>query len=249
MTTSKLGRIIIKTLVSLSFSTTKNYEENLQTLLHLINIAQDDSFIVAPEVALSGFDYENLESALAFASVASEALLGASQNKTIVVTMLERVGGEIFNVVKVFSKGILLHQRAKARLFRLGDEHKFMSEGSDEAIKIIELDGVKIAILICFELRFKELWQKIEGADVIALPAWWGVLRAEHFRILSEALAITNQCYVVASDSTNAECSGLSGIISPQGKAQRNGNKPCLEVQYDKKEIALMRRYLDVGIK
>ena len=124
-----------------------------------------------------------------------------------------------------------------------------MSEGDDEAIKIIEVDGIKIAIFICFELRFKELWQKSEGADVIAVPSYWGVLRTEHFKSLTQALAIMNQCYVVASDSEDEECTKMSGIITPQGEVHRNGNKPCLEVAYSKKEISLMRRYMEVGIK
>ena len=163
--------------------------------------------------------------------------------------MLEKQGSEIFNFLKVFHKGELVHKRAKAKLFRLGDEHKFMSEGSSDAIEIVELDGVKVGVLVCFELRFKALWSKLEGADIIALPSWWGVLRSEHFSVLTQALALMNQCYVVASDSANAECSGLSGIITPQGETQRNGNKPCLELPYEKKQITLMRRYLDVGIK
>jgi len=163
--------------------------------------------------------------------------------------MLERHDGAVYNFVKVFHKGRLLHERAKARLFRFGDEHKYMREGSDTMIAMVEIDGQKLALLICFELRFKDLWQRVEGADIIAVLSWWGVLRSEHFRVLTEALAVMNQCYVVASDSANEECTKLSGIITPQGKVQRNGNKPCLELKYEKKEIALMRRYMDVGIK
>jgi len=163
--------------------------------------------------------------------------------------MLEEHEGSVVNMAKVFHKGALVHQRPKARLFKLGDEHKFMQEGSDEAIEVFEIEGVKVALLVCFELRFKELWQRVEGADVIAVPAWWGVLRKRHFALLSESLALMNQCYVIASDSANEECTGLSGIITPQANVRRNGNTPCLEVAYDKKEIALMRRYLDVGIR
>lgn len=236
-------------MVSLSFITTSDYEKNLQTLLALIEKTDDDSFIVAPEVCLSGFDYENLELALAFAQQATQKLKEATKNKTLILTMLERHEGEVYNIAKVFHKGEVVHQRAKARLFRLGDEHKYMSEGEDDDVKIIELDGVKIALLICFELRFKELWQKVEGADVIAVPSWWGVLRSKHFKTLTQALAIINQCYVVASDSANEECTKMSGVITPQGEVQRNGNTPCLELPYSKKEIALMRRYMDVGIR
>jgi predicted amidohydrolase len=123
-----------------------------------------------------------------------------------------------------------------------------MQEGSVEDFKIVAVDGIKIAVFICFELRFKELWCKSEGADVIAVPSWWGVLRREHFKIFTQALALTNQCYVVASDSKNEECTAQSGIINPQGEAQRNGNKPCLTQEYSKKEISLMRRYMDIGI-
>jgi hypothetical protein len=65
---------------------------------------------------------------------------------------------------------------------------------------------------------------------------------------LTKSLAIINQCYVVAADALNDECSKMSGIITPMGEEKRNGNKPCLEVPYNAKEIAKMRRYMDVGI-
>jgi predicted amidohydrolase len=124
-----------------------------------------------------------------------------------------------------------------------------MSEGSDEAIKIVEVAGVKIAIFICFELRFKKLWQMSEGADVIAVPSYWGVLRTEHFKAFTQTLAIMNQCYVVASDSLNEDCTKMSGIITPQGDVQRNNQMSSLELAYDKREITLMRRYMDIGIE
>jgi len=235
-------------LCSLLFKTGANYRNNLQTLLALINKTDENSLIVAPEVCLTAYDYDNFETVLEFALTAIEKIKKASQNKIIILTIIEKRDGEVFNFAKVFHNGEVVYERAKARLFRFGDEHKYMSEGSDEAIKIIEVDGIKIAIFICFELRFKELWQKSEGADVIAVPSYWGVLRTEHFKSLTQALAIINQCYVVASDSQDEECTKMSGIITPQGEVQRNGNKPCLELPYSKKEITLMRRYMDVGI-
>ena len=235
-------------LCSLLFKTTPNYEENLQTLLALIKQTNTNTLIVAPEVCLSGYDYENFEAVLDFASHAIEEIKKVSHGKIIILTIIERRGGEIYNFAKVFHNGKVVYERAKARLFRFGDEHKYMSEGSDEDIKIVEVDGIKIAIFICFEMRFKELWQKSEGADVIATPSYWGVLRTEHFKAITQTLAIINQCFVVASDSQNDDCTKMSGIINPQGEVQRNGNKPCLEIPYNKKEIELMRRYMDVGI-
>jgi predicted amidohydrolase len=246
MTTSKDFRE--HTLCSLLFETTPDYEKNLQTLLAFINEADAKSLIVAPEVCLTSYDYENMDAMLRFAPHATQMIAKASRNKIVILTMLEERDGKVYNFAKVFHNGEVVYERAKAKLFRFGDEHKYMQEGRVDDFEIIEVDGIKIAVFICFELRFKELWCKSEGADVIAVPSWWGVIRSEHFRILTQSLALMNQCYVVASDSKNSECTGLSGIIDPQGKERRNGNTPCLTQAYSKKEIRLMRRYMDVGI-
>ncbi len=236
------------TLCSLLFETTPNYSTNLQTLLQLIEQTNTNTIVLAHEVCLTGFDYENLEKATAFSVYATEELLSASADKTIVLTMLEKREDDIFNIAKVFHNGELVHERAKTRLFRLGSEEKYMSEGSDDEFEIFEIDGIKIALFICFELRFKELWIKAEGANVILVPAWWGKPRTEHFKTLTQALAIMNQSYLVCADALNAECSSMSAIITPQGEVTLNGNKACLEQVYNKKSITLMRRYIDIGI-
>lgn len=239
---------IIKNLCSLTFITTKSYEKNLQTLLTLVKNSPKESIVLAPEVCITGFDYDNLESACEFASIAKKQIKQESQDKIIVVTMIEKLDKGIFNIAYVFKDGEIIHRQAKTKLFKIGDEHKYMEEGSEEDIQIFEIDGIKIAILICFELRFKNLWQKLEGSDIILVPSWWGVLRSENFKTLTEALAVMNQCYVVASDSSNDECTAQSGVITPFGDVKRNGNKHCLNVKYSQKEIKKMRKYLDVGI-
>ncbi len=236
-------------LYSLSFKTTENYDNNLNTLLNLIKEAEENSIIVAPEVCLSGFDYANIDAACKFALIATENIKKASYNKIIILTMLEKRDDKIYNFAKLFYNGEILHEQAKTKLFQLGDEHKFMYAGDEKNIKIIEVAGLKIAILICFELRFKELWQKLEGADIIAVPSWWGKLRRENFKTLTQALAIMNQCYVIASDSANEECTAEAGIITPFGDEQRNCDMDAIKVSYSSKEIMKMRRYLDTGIK
>ena len=235
-------------LCSLAFETTQNYEENLQTLLKLINEAPDNSLMVAPEVSLTGFDYENFDKVIAFAPYAVDAIKKRSKNKIIVLTMIEKRDEKVYNMAKIFHNGELVYERGKCRLFRFGGEENYFFEDGDEKVEIVEVDGLKLGVLICFELRFKVLWQQLEGADIIVIPSWWGVLRTEHFKVLTQSLAIMNQCYVVASDSANDECTKQSGIITPFGVDERNENKACLQVIYDKKEVQTMRRYLDVGI-
>ena len=235
-------------LCSLLFKTTANTNTNLLTFLKLIEETSHKSIIVAPEVCLTGFDYDNFEAAADFFTHAMREIKKVSLGKIIIFTIIEKRDALFYNFVKVIHNGEVVYERAKAKLFLFGGEHEHFQEGESRHVEIIEIDGIKIGILICFELRFKELWQRLEGADVIAVPAWWGVLRKEHFKVLTQALAIMNQCYVIASDSLNEECTQLSALINPQGKVLYNGNTPCLEVQYNKKEIALMRRYMDVGI-
>jgi len=239
---------MISNLYSLSFKTTTNYNTNLQTVLKLIQQTDDNSIIVAPEVCLTGYDYDNFEDMCNFADTATKAIKEVSKNKVVILTMIEKRGDKTYNIAKVFYNTQVVYEQAKVFLFKFGQEHQYMQSGDIEDIVIVDVAGVKIGILICFELRFKELWQKSHGADVICVPSYWGALRKEHFRAFTQTLAIMNQCYVVASDSKNEECTEESGIITPFGVEQRNGNKPCLEIPYDTKEIKKMRKYMDVGI-
>jgi len=233
---------------ALLFKTSSNYESNLQTLISLIDNTPKQSLIVAPEVCLTGFDYDNFTEATNFSSVVLEELKKISYEKIIVLTLIEKRDNNVFNMLKVIHNADVVHQRPKAKLFKFGGEHKYFKEGNEEDIFVFEVDGIKIAALICFELRFKDLWKRCEGADVIVTPSWWGVARTEHFKSFIKTLAIMNQCYVVASDSLNEECSKMSAIIDPQGHIIFNDTKATVSLAYDEKEIRLMRRYIDVGI-
>ncbi len=236
-------------LCTLQFESTDNYEENLKTLTDLIEKTPENSIVLAPEVCLTDFDYAHFETASDFSSKAIDSLLPLSKNRIITLTLIEQdTDGNFFNVAKVLHKEKIVHQQCKNKLFKLGDEHKYFSAGKDERLSLFEIEGVKFGVLICFELRFKQYWQDLEGADIILVPSRWGKIRTENFKVLTEALAVMNQCYVLAADASNEDCTSMSGIISPFGKAIRNGNALCLLSTYDKQEIRRMRRYLDVGI-
>ncbi len=236
-------------LCTLQFETTDNYEKNLKTLIDLINETPDGTIVLAPEVCLTNFDYEHFEAASAFSSKALEILRPLSKNRIIALTVIEkRENGKFYNVAKVLYQEKLVHQQCKNKLFKLGDEHKHFSAGKDDKLSLFEIEGIKFGLMICFELRFKQYWQDLEGADIILVPSRWGKNRSENFKVLTESLAVMNQCYVLGADASNEDTTSMSGIISPFGKAVRNGNTLCLLSEYDKQEIRRMRRYLDVGI-
>ena len=100
------------------------------------------------------------------------------------------------------------------------------------------------AMLICFELRFKELWEQIEGADVVLIPARWGKLRKLHLEILSRALAVMNQCYVVIANSADEDMASSSAIIAPNGTMKMDDQSEVIEGMIDFREIKKMRRYI-----
>ena len=237
-------------LSTLQFESTDDYDHNLKTLTDLIEETPDNTIVLAPEVCLTNFDYEHFEAASVFSTKAIDQLLKLSKTRLIALTLIEkRENGKFFNVAKVLYKEKVVHEQCKNKLFKLGDEHKYFSEGRDETLRLFEIEGIKFGLLICFELRFKQYWQDLEGADIILVPARWGRNRRENFRVLTEALAVMNQCYVLGADASNEDCTSMSGIITPFGKAARNGNALCLLSTYDKQEIRKMRRYLDVGIQ
>ena len=235
-------------LVTLQFKTTTNFEENLLKLVSLINNTSDDSFILAPELCLNGYSYNNLAEAVNISAKAITILKEISTNKTISLTLTTAKDDKYFNTLYIFSKGNIVHTQSKVKLFPLGDEDKYFQAGNIEDIKVIDIDGIKVASLICFELRFIELWQKIQGADIILIPAMWGKLRKENFETLTQAIAVTNQCFVIASDSSNDDMASSSAIITPFGKVNLDDSKEMIVQSFDRKEIKKMRTYLNVGL-
>jgi omega-amidase len=235
-------------LVSLQLKTTNNFEENLQNLVLHIKNSPQDSLIVAPELCLSGYAYENMDNAVKITNLAIPLLNNLAQDKIIALTMTTKIEKKYFNTLFVFSKGSIVHTQSKHNLFPLGEEEKYFTSGSKDDIKIIKIDGLKIASLICFELRFIEHWKKLQGADIILVPAMWGKIRKEHYETLTKALAITNQCYVIASDSANDDMAKSSGIINPFGEELKDDTSTIITQKFNQNLIKKMRRYINTGI-
>ncbi|MDD5716952.1 MAG: carbon-nitrogen hydrolase family protein [Sulfuricurvum sp.] len=244
MTTSKS-----RSIVSLCFETHPDFHTNLDRLLGLIEHSAEDAIVVAPEVCLSGFAYERFEEAAAFTPMAIERLYRSLGNRLLILTAIAKEGEAFYNIAYALHNGSILHRQSKTKLFALGAEHDYFSPGEEKELTPFVFEGIKIGILICFELRFKTLWQQMEGCDIIAVPAQWGKLRSDHFVTLTNALALINQCYVIASDADNPDTTGMSGIITPFGGEIRNNGSALLTSHFEERTVLSMRRYLNVGIE
>ena len=236
-------------LVTLQFKTTNDFNWNLDYTETLIAKAPLNSFIVVPELALNGYAYNRLEDAVSITSKAIEVFKKLSFNKTIAITMTTKKESKYYNTLHIFHKGKIVHTQSKIQLFVLNDEKVHFTAGTLDEMKVIDIDGFKVGAMICFELRFISYWQKLRGADLIIVPSMWGKARKENFETLTRALAVANQCFVIASDSANDDMAKGSGIITPFGDEFRDDNKEIISRLVDIEEITKMRTYMDVGIK
>jgi omega-amidase len=235
-------------LIALQIKTSPSFEDNLIYLKNLINSCEEDSLILAPELALSGFCYERMQEASDFSIKAIEQLKLLSSNKIIALTFITKKDEKFFNTLYIFHKQNIVHTQSKVQLFPLGNELEYFSAGDEKDIKIIEINGIKIATLICFELRFPRLWEKVKGADIILNPAMWGLKRKDHYETISKSLALVNQCFVIACNCADENMAKGSAIISSFGNIIKDDSKEIIKTVFDPIEIEKTRKYIDIGL-
>lgn len=113
--------------------------------------------------------------------------------------------------------------------------HRFSYAGEDEHVApqqlpadgelvTVEVEGVRITPIICYDLRFADLtWGAAERTDCFVVPASWPAPRREHWRTLLRARAIENQAWVVAANRVGSDDGldyvGDSAVIDPLGRA------------------------------
>ncbi|WP_456456024.1 nitrilase-related carbon-nitrogen hydrolase [Thermovibrio sp.] len=205
-----------------------SFSTNYSTLLSLLNFVEENSLVVIPEVAATGFCYSSLKEAVSFSEKVFKELLDFSKalSLTVVLTGLELVNGKLFNSVKVFDRGRELLSRGKVKLFRPGGEEEFFERGNLEEVKAVETSlGVVIAPLICFELRFCEVLTalKEQGGEVFTVSAQWGRARKEHWECLIKSRAIEFQRFFVGANGNGREMAGGSTIVDPWGRVLAYG--------------------------
>jgi len=221
-----------------------SYQQSLEQIIKYIQEAEANAIIVAPELAVTGFDYDNLDAACAFSEEALKTLTKIVQQQILILTLFRKEEGKVVNQAVVIHNGGIVHKQNKYRLFKLGNEHLHFSAGTGEDIHIFEINGIRFGLLICFELRYKELWAKLEGADIICVPSQWGEPRKRHLEILGSALAVMNQCFALISNSSNETMAKSSAIYSPMGGVVLNDAAQKISHTIDLNEVKLMRRYI-----
>lgn len=102
-------------------------------------------------------------------------------------------------------------------------ESRTVAPGND--VVTVDVDGVRLGMSVCYDLRFPELYRRLAtaGAQVLLVPAAFTAHTGrDHWEVLLRARAIENQCYVVAAGQVGDHepgrtCYGRSMIIDPWG--------------------------------
>lgn len=131
-------------------------------------------------------------------------------------------------------QGDVVAHYQKVHPFSYGREIEYFSGGRSITITPItsrddtsdrdEDATVQLCPLICYDLRFPELWRiaALQGAELFTIGASWPAARQAHWRSLLIARAIENQAFVVGVNRCGADphlgYAGGSIIISPRGE-------------------------------
>ncbi|MEM8873183.1 MAG: nitrilase-related carbon-nitrogen hydrolase [Planctomycetota bacterium] len=111
---------------------------------------------------------------------------------------------------------------AKRKPFVLVDEAKHYPAGTEAVVA--EIDGVKFAPSICYDLRHPQVYREpaLLGAQVLINVANWPATRVHHWLTLLTARAIENQAWVIGCNRCGkdpyVEYPGRSIIVNPLGE-------------------------------
>ncbi|WP_147534646.1 carbon-nitrogen family hydrolase [Bacillus marasmi] len=203
-------------------------EKNFLTIEYFVSEAAKAGceIIVFPEMWNTGYALGQLDIHADRNGEKTKLLLSKLSNRY----QIHIVGGSVstkkadgfYNTMFVANKtGAIVSEYDKVHLFRLMEEHLVLKPGNQK--NLFDLDNIPCAGVICYDLRFPE-WIRahtLDGAKIVFIPAQWPKSRIDHWRVLLQARAIENQCYIVAvnrvgSDPSN-EFNGHSMVIGPWG--------------------------------
>ncbi len=175
-------------------------KENFRRVLPLLReaVAQGARLIALPEMFATGFSMQAEEMA-AHAPAVREFLAesAAALGVWLVGGFAEPAEGLPVNACGVFSPdGEEALHNLKIHPFSLAGEHRHFAAGS--AVGTVEIEGVRVTPLICYDLRFPELFRaRANATDLFVVIANWPIRRAHAWRSLLAARAIDDQAWIL----------------------------------------------------
>ena len=213
--------------------------------------AQGARLLVTPEAFTSGYNVPGVAEAAqpadgpwraAVAKIAQEAGLA------ILYGYPERDGDRVYNAAQLVDRdGSVLGVHRKAHLYGEVDTRTFTP--GDGGFGVADLDGVRVGILICYDVEFPEAVRALAlaGADLVAVPTALMKPYEVVARTVVPARAYENQVYVAYANRCGSEdplayC-GESCVIGPDGAdlARAGSGEELLLADIDTARLAVSR--------
>lgn len=150
--------------------------------------------------------------------------------------------GKAANRAFVFSpRGQIVARYDKIHMFDvdLDNGERWRESGAyqpGDAARMVEIDGLKVGISICYDIRFPHLYRTFAnaGAQILTAPSSFTRQTGKaHWHVLMRARAIENGAYMIAAaqggiHEDSRETFGHSLIINPWGEilAECDGDEP-----------------------
>lgn len=224
---------------------TIDIENNRQEITHLSEKAAADGarLVVFPEEAMlmAGEFTEPLSAIVEREWLPFEEFitdLARNLNLSIVIGGYEPNGSDrpYNTLLAIENDGTIKARYHKLHLYDAFayQESEYITHGT-ELPPVIELAGVKVGMINCYEVRFPEQMRYLidQGAEVLTVSAAWaeGARKEDHWTTLVRARAIENTTWVIAASTVSEECVGLSMIVDPLGIERVNlGEQPGVAV-------------------
>jgi predicted amidohydrolase len=211
---------------------TMDKQANLERIAALTASAADAGagLVVFPEGAMCDFgtktdDLYGVAEPLDGTFVETLSTLANRFGLTVVSGMFESIPGDhlIYNsaVVVAPSTGLAGVYRKRHLFDAFGEIESERFRAGDADPLLVEIDGFRAAVVICYDMRFASFIERAAdaGADLILAPAAWvaGPLKEEHLGVVAHARALDNTVYVAVGGQGPPLYTGRSVIVDPLG--------------------------------
>jgi predicted amidohydrolase len=149
------------------------------------------------------------------------------RDTTVVAGMFEQTDSSPYNTVVV--RGRVHADYRKIHLYdSFGYRESDVLAAGEISPLTFDLDGLRVGLMTCYDLRFPELSRLLvdAGAEVLVVPAAWvaGARKVEHWTTLLRARAIENTVYVVGVGQPGPRYTGHSMVVGPLGDVLVEGD-------------------------
>lgn len=190
-------------------SVTGDKKTNFKLVENIVarELEKNTDFLVLPEVWTVGWSCDDFLSSAETLDNSDTIKLLSSIAKDYNVNILggsfilKSDDGKYYNTCPVINrKGELIAMYSKMHLYSYCgcNEGSYITPGKTPVM--VNIDGVKIGLTICYDIRFPEIFRayRESGADLLVNMAAWGISKPIPWEVLTRARAIENQAYMVA---------------------------------------------------